>query len=105
MRCVRIGRLCVEGSELCLYGPARRPAEAAALAAAADAAAAQKLRDDGAPLFVDTPAALRDERRAVEAAEAAVADQCDAPEDPTYRRGGGGVHMRRLSSLCHSGHW
>ena len=52
-------RLCVEGSELCQYGPARSPAEVAALVAAAGEAAAQKLRADGAPLVVDTPAALK----------------------------------------------
>jgi len=53
------GRLCAEGSELCRYGPARPPAEVAALAAAAEEAAAAKLRADGAPIVVDTPAALK----------------------------------------------
>ena len=91
-------RLCLEAGELCLYGPARPPAEAAAFAAAVDAAAVQKLRDDGAPLFVDTPAALRDERRAAEAAEAAAAEEGGPAEDLTFRRAGGGVlsHCRLM---------
>ena len=61
------------------------------MTAAAEASAAQKLRDDGAPLFVDTPAALLSEQRIAAAAEAAAADERGSLADPTFRRIGGGV--------------
>lgn len=74
---------------------ARPPEEAAQLREADATEAADKLRNDGAPLVVDTPMAImREEKAAREALDAASAS---VPVDPTHRRSGVGAQRSRTA--------